>query len=1129
MVRAVERGMRVGRRGFAPETLMYHLQSFGGVALTGGDGSSIRLRSRKHLALLLFLVANGRRVHTRRELASLLWDTPPGRARHSLSQAVYDLRCRLDGIILGFPGEEVQLDSGRIRYDVDELERAVKEGNLGRAVELYRGPFATNLDTTGTDDFERWLETERVRLQRLVHLSLRRYVKECDAHAKWGEMCVAALKLADMDPLDEEAHRALMRGLWLHGDRTSALRHYEEISAFLTSELPGGISSETRQLAERIRHEPAEGATIATSAAENRPPLVGRGQEFEFLKDAVRELRRGRAGTVVVQGEPGIGKSRLIQEFVRSACLEPIRVLESRCYAAEKDVPYGPVVDGLRPIAEQMARTLPNDGCQYTRLGHLFQEFASFMQPEIEHGVDPNAWRRRLYEEVADLVRNASEWAPILWVVEDMHWMDATSRSLLHYLSRRLAERPFMLVMTERVGKTHVAVRAQRRRPPRPGETMDLVLPPLTDSEIGQLVAEALPEAKEHPAVELAQKLAGGNPFYALEVFRAAFASAEWIAEADTWDPLTDARLSDVFDIRFRNLPDGSLRILRAVSVLDRHATPRHVAALASLSLQGAADVSTELYERGLLVDGDSELDFVNDIVREYVYKRMSSMQRAALHLAAAQQLDGEPGIGAATLARHYHLGDDKPNTFKCGMQAATEASSSGGHLEAASMATLALAAAGERDETLRALRILASAELLSAQLKSAQEHYSRILDLDTEMSLEARIETKLHIVETMAELSEWDGGRELLSSLADEIENIPEPTVQLRTRAETLFWSLKIAMRQNDCEAARAIALSARRLRDTAVTEGTVTPVADVSALCCVAAYTAFFENAEDALQLIQLAERRIGLIPDYLIERVRLFSGMVRLRMALWDEGEQDILAAIDLARKRKDLVQLSTLWNNLACCALEQGDWDRFEKTASMAESIQEKLPVQLDVTLPLTINRANSLFYQGHPQAAGKLYKTALDSALGLGSREFVPELMACRGLTALQLGDRATAEKMWNGVKDLDAAKLAGVQERFKLEWFRGYHLRNESSAEAGSRFFKAAEEQEFLDVPSYLKMLWLGCLLFPKLTRESLREADLLERLRAARMWWFSKFAKRWLRATDYHARRLSRFRGARS
>ena len=722
---------------------MFVIQSLGGVRIQDASGETIRLRSRKHVALLLYLAAAGRRVYTRDALAQLLWDTPLERARHSLSQAIYDLRRNLPSVIGSATGDAVQLERSVFRLDAVEFERSLKAGDLSLAVDLYRGPFADNLAGVGSDDFERWLEAERLRLTRLGEMALRRYVRQCDEAGRWGEMCVAALRLVKISFLDEEAHRALMRGLWLHGDAPSAIRHYEEVVASLDKELPGGVSEETHLLAQRIRSTPAPEPRV-DNLGELQTPFLGREEEMEKLRAAVRFIADSPATSLLVSGEAGIGKTRLVSEFTLSVALENVRLLESRCYPAEAEVPYGPVIDGLRPIAAEVARRPASDLESFTRVGHLLPEF-EYLTRDEGHRVDPAAWRRRLYEEVTGLVRLALEATPIVWIIEDVQWMDATSTSLLHYMTRRLEGFPFLLIATLRVARGADLPAALPLSPPGASDlSSEVRLAPLSAEQIGEILRLAAPDPGHKAALQLAQRLAGGNPLYAVEVFRAAVGSMEWAAEASRWDPLTDARLSKVLAVRLKGLSRRALTLLQATAVLERQATPGAVAAIAGLTLPQAAEASVEPYARGLLQDGAGHLEFVNDVVREYVYSSMTAVSRTALHLTAAEFLADASTTNAATLARHFHLGEDRARTYSYAMQAAREAKSSAGQMEAAAMADLALRTCKGKEERLAALHLLAEAELESAQLASAREHLDEILRLGVDMAVEDRVGVKL-------------------------------------------------------------------------------------------------------------------------------------------------------------------------------------------------------------------------------------------------------------------------------------------------------------------------------------------------------------------------------------------------
>jgi len=1093
---------------------MFVIQSLGGVRIQDSSGDAVRLRSKKHMALLLYLATAGRRVYTRDSLARLLWDTSIERARHSLSQAVYDLRRNLPGTIDSATGDAMRLNPSAFRFDVVEFEQALKNGELALAVDLYRGPFADNLVHAGTDDFERWLEAERLRLSRLGEMALRRHVRQCDESGQWGEMCMAALRLVKLSNLDEEAHRVLMRGLWLHGDAASASRHFDEVVKPLEDELPNGISQETHLLVQRIRSTPAPEPWV-DNLGELQTPFLGRENELETLRKAVREIRDTSTTAVLVAGEAGIGKSRLVSEFTRSVALEDVWLLESRCYPAEADVPYGPVVDGLRPIAAEIARKPPSELEHLTRIGHLLSEF-EYLTRDGEDRIDPATWRRRLYEEVTSLVRLALEVRPIVWIIEDVRWMDATSKSLLHYMTRRLEGFPFLLVVTLQVGREADLPETLPVSLPAISElSSEIRLNPLSEEEIGEFLSRAAPDSSHQAAVELAQRLAGGNPFYAVQVFRAAVGSTEWAAEASRWDPLTDERLSKVLAIRLKGLSRKASTLLRATAVLERLATPGAVAFVAGLTLPEAAAAGTDLYGRGLIRDREARLEFVNDVVREYVYAGMTALERTALHLTAAQYLEAESCANAAILARHFHLGEDRSRTYAHSMRAAQEAKGAAGQMEAAAMADLAVRTSNGTEQRLSALHLLAEAELESAQLVAAKEHFNEILRLDESMPAERRVEVKLKLVEATGGEANWHGAGRILTEIDRDIRLIQATGVRLETRFEALTWRLKAASRSNDCHAANRIREKINRLRGAAQRSNRLSEVAEITAVSSLAAYELFYGTATRGLQL--LGDLKIeGTWPEHLVHRVRLLRGLGNQRMGHWDAAKYESREAFQLAKRSNDTLQVATALTNLACTAIERGVWDEAEGYTREAMRLHEALSTALDVAIPLQLNAANLAFYQGRVRDALSLYSNVYERAEASGLSEFKIELEACLGLTALQLRDVNSA-RYWAQQCNTDEMSLDGMQERFKVEWLWAYTHRRSDPQAVRDRLERVVKSQENVDRIGSLKLKWLQQILFwaGRDQRTKSGQVDTREELREAGLLWFVHFSQRWRRFAD--------------
>lgn len=288
---------------------MLTLRCFGGVSAVDHEGLEVTLRSRKHLGLLLYLVAHPRTTHGREELASLLWDGDGRKERHSLSQALYDIRSKL-GPLLRVDANTVRLVPDQIAYEVGDFETALRERDHEAALDLYRGNFAPDLLNLNAEGFDRWLDDERERCRVLAALALRNAQRAAEERGDWDEMCLAALRLIKLNEFDEEAHCALMRGLWLKGDPASALAHFRSV------ERAGWAREalEIRDLAQLIARPTS--VHEAAHLGRRRERVLGREHVFRTL---FRELGKSdlTPRTVVLSGEVGVGKTALVSEFAR--------------------------------------------------------------------------------------------------------------------------------------------------------------------------------------------------------------------------------------------------------------------------------------------------------------------------------------------------------------------------------------------------------------------------------------------------------------------------------------------------------------------------------------------------------------------------------------------------------------------------------------------------------------------------------------------------------------------------------------------------------------------------------------------------------------------------------------------
>ena len=685
---------------------MYELRCLGEATLRGPAGDLVHFRSRKHLALLIYLALNSDRAHRRERLASLLWsDSETSKARHSLSQALYAVRRLLNGT-LRIEGEDLELEPGQLRVDALELERCLEAGDVARAAELYRGEFLEGFWVRSAQGFEEWAERERARVGGMARESLRCSIREARSRCEWSIVRAQAERLIQLDPFDEAAYAELMRALWMCGDRGGALDRYEQLKAVLTKELDSKPSEETEALADRIRTRSVRGGwqgqrllAVSERAAFPVPPFVGRKRELAVLAREWDHVRTGETRAVALVGEAGIGKTRLATEFINSLAVEDVVLLRSRCYEAEQVLPYGPVAEAFRDGLEaldlrdvnrlwlaELARIVPEVGEQYGELP---------VPPELE----AEGSRRRLYEGIAQVLRAACELRPVLLFVDDLHWADESSLALIHYLLRRVTNGLY-LVTAHRPDELSRRQTSARMGPllgeDRPGV---LVFPvePLGDSERLALLSSVVGDCDTPLSTEELSKWSAGNPFFAVELARDH--AAQEIKDKPL-DIRVPQRIRALFNRKFEYLSDRAAPALEQAAILGSRFTFEDLAAALGLEILQVQAVLRELSDLGVLESDDLGIRFRHDLIRQAAREQIPAARSRFLHMRAARALIRSGG-NPAEIARHLSAAKDGRRAYAYAIRGSKLAKEMFAHEEAADL--LELAVENAPDESARA------------------------------------------------------------------------------------------------------------------------------------------------------------------------------------------------------------------------------------------------------------------------------------------------------------------------------------------------------------------------------------------------------------------------------------------
>jgi len=622
------------------------------------DGRPLPLPpSRKTRALLGYLALSGR-PQTRERLCDLLWDGP-GDPRAALRWSLTKLRPLVDGdrrrLVADRDSVAVELGEGEL--DLAAARDLLQEGAarapleaLRRAASLFRGELLEGLDVADCFGFHEWCVAQRDAARRLRLAVLDALVANLE-DAEPEEALASARARVAVDPFAEAGHLAVVRLLARLRRAREGLEQYDAWRAILASSSGGRPSPEMERARLSLTAPaaspgaPAPAPAAPPLAAPERaapggpaaPPLVGRGRERSAIADAVAAVAHGRRCRVVlVLGEPGIGKSRLLDETAAEAARAGFLALRSRAFEAETLRPYGPWVDALRtaPLA-----TLPE--VQRAELAPLVPELGA---------VHPSTDQARLFDGVVRAVGTLAGAAPVLVAIDDVQWLDDASAALLHYASRALEGAPVLLACAARPGELADNPAALRtvRSLGRGDAVVRLELENLREDEIAELAGRVAPSVD--PSRVYAES--EGNPLFALLVAGALRGGAEAWASLDT---LVADRLAAV---------SGAAReVLSWAAALGRGF---RADLLAHVSGVGPAELLAALasLERHGVVrpSGDAAWDFAHDLFRQAAYGAISEPRRKLLHRAIARALATLPDAGGALageVARHAALGDD--------------------------------------------------------------------------------------------------------------------------------------------------------------------------------------------------------------------------------------------------------------------------------------------------------------------------------------------------------------------------------------------------------------------------------------------------------------------------------------
>jgi DNA-binding SARP family transcriptional activator len=692
------------------------VQLLGPLELVGSDGA-LPVSGAKERRLLAVLAVHSGEVVADDRLVDALWDgNPPRTAAKTLQNYVLRLRRTLRGcpgcaIVTRAPGyrfaggtDAAHAESliAKARRATDGCEYAAAVNLFDQALRLWRGP---SLAEFAEQPFAR---AEAARLDALRESAAEDRVAAVLALGHHHEAIADLETLVAEQPLRERRWTQLMLALYRDGRQADALAAYRRLRALL-AELGVDPGPEAQRLQASILAQDASllpaGGPVAV-----RPGLVpttlflGRDRETASLLAHLGEAAAGRGRVVLLAGEAGIGKSRLLRELKVLAQARGAIVLTGRCAEGAGVPPFQPFAEAIDGYLEDGGA--PPDADDAPALAPLVPRRIRPGPAPPGPPLRPDEVRLRLLDgAVRFLARIATE-APVVLLIDDLHWADPGTVGLLRHAARGSRGRRVLLVGAYRDGEL-AANRALRDAVGILHSEADCAvirLPGIARAATEELLRAMSGAPMTAELSEAIHAETDGNPLFIREIARHLLEDSLLSLGTDgrlrTDLPLTviPEGVRQVIERRRRRLPTDTNRLLDAAAGVDGPFSLEPVRIVAGLSESAALAALDDALDAGLIVAGagPDQYDFMHALIRHAVYYRLNPSRRLRLHrdLACALARSGGAWVAPAEIAVQYHRAGHLPGTeagVEPALQAAEQARAAGAHDEHAEFLRIAL------------------------------------------------------------------------------------------------------------------------------------------------------------------------------------------------------------------------------------------------------------------------------------------------------------------------------------------------------------------------------------------------------------------------------------------------------
>jgi DNA-binding SARP family transcriptional activator len=634
---------------------MYELTLLGGTRLTAlaPDAPHVIFTSGKPLALLAFLQCAPAQSASREQLIELLWsDADPEAARHTLRQTLWYIRRKLGVDPFETTGDGVRLQTP-LASDRDRFLAALGADESEQAVHSYGGDFFPEFAAPGGAGFEHWADLERTRLRALYLGAATRVVRDRLSKGRARDAIVVARTARDMAPFHQVAWRLVLESTLAADDVISAAVEVERLQQWLHTEDIEPDTATTQLL--KAARAGRSGNTAGTAGAEHAAPdsttltaeLVGRELEFSELIAAFEATKRGESRHVHLVGAAGHGKTRLLDGFGARLRASRVRVVAVGATMAERSLPYAFAAQLVSALVSQRGASAVSPDTARTLVA-LAPASSSYLSAEPDRTTGDDALRRRSLA-LAELVTTIAHDAPLVLLIDDVHWMDAQSRTMVAALAGRLIQTSVLLVTAARSTDRFVEETPLAKR---------VLLAPLSVEDVGALVMSIgqLPRTPWADAlIPGLHAASGGSPLLVLEALQLVMERSQLVLENGLWTTHDAAALTNTLSAgramqqRLSSLPadarDALLRLSIAGTAVD-DTMMTHILA------QDGRQSLPALETRGLVVHSEGQWRTAHDEIAALAIEMAGTSDCRRAHAAVAEYFERDTVGNTAMLLR---------------------------------------------------------------------------------------------------------------------------------------------------------------------------------------------------------------------------------------------------------------------------------------------------------------------------------------------------------------------------------------------------------------------------------------------------------------------------------------------